>query len=73
MIILLTILAVIAFFHIESNRDSKLSMSKTKIKNITNSDDIYCDVIEGNAVNCDNVHCREIRGNIVNSEIYKED
>ena len=59
--------------YIESNRDSKLSRSKTKIKNITNCDNIYCDVIEGNVVNCDNVHCREIRGNIVNSEIYKED
>lgn len=59
--------------YIESNRDSKLSRSKTKIKNLTNCDDIYCDVIEGNVVNCDNVHCKEIRGNIVNSEIYKED
>lgn len=59
--------------YIENNRDSRLSGSKTKIKNLTNCDDIHCDVIEGNVVNCDNVHCREIRGNIVNSEIYKED
>ena len=42
------------------------------IKNVTNSENIYCEIIQGNVVNCDNVHCKEIRGNIVNSEIIKE-
>lgn len=47
--------------------------SPKTLKNINNSENIYCDVIKGNVVNCDNVHCKEIYGNIVNSEIYKED
>ena len=47
--------------------------SPKTLKNINNSENIYCDVIKGNVVNCENVHCKEIYGNIVNSEIYKED
>ncbi len=47
--------------------------SPKTLKNINNSENIYCDVIKGNVVNCNNVHCKEIYGNIVNSEIYKED
>lgn len=41
-------------------------------KNVTNSENIYCDIIEGNVINCDNVHCKEIKGNTINCEIYRE-
>lgn len=46
---------------------------KTKVKNITNSDDVHCDIVYGNITNCDNVYCTEIKGNVVNCNniVYK--
>lgn len=42
-------------------------------KNITNSDDVHCNIVYGNITNCDNVYCNEIKGNVVNCDkiIYK--
>ena len=44
-------------------------------KNITNSDDVHCNIVEGNIVNCNDVYCNEIKGNVVNCDriIYKKD
>ena len=52
----------------------KMDKMKTikKYGNVTNADDVNCDIIEGNVINCDNVHCKEIRGNTINCEIYRE-
>lgn len=57
------------------------ALSKTKIvpmeysnaQNITNSDDIHCNIVYGNITNCDNIYCNEIKGNVVNCDkvIYK--
>ena len=46
---------------------------KEKIRNITNADDVHCDVVYGNITNCDNIYCSEVKGNIVNCDkvIYK--
>ena len=44
-----------------------------KVKNITNCDNVECDIVYGNIVNCDNVYCNEIKGNVINcDEIIKE-
>lgn len=59
------------------------NLRKTKIvpieydnnaKNITNSDDVHCNIVYGNITNCDNVYCSEIKGNVVNCDkiIYKK-
>jgi len=47
---------------------------KKEIQNITNSDDVHCDIVHGNITNCDNVYCNEIKGNVVNCDkiIYKK-
>lgn len=42
-------------------------------KNITNSDDVHCNIVYGNITNCDNIYCNEIKGNVVNCDkiVYK--
>lgn len=42
-------------------------------RNISNSDDVHCDIVYGNISNCDNIYCHEIKGNVVNCNkiIYK--
>lgn len=42
-------------------------------KNISNADDVHCNIVYGNITNCDNVYCMEIKGNVVNCDkiIYK--
>lgn len=42
-------------------------------KNITNSDDVHCNIVYGNITNCDNIYCTEIKGNVVNCDkiVYK--
>lgn len=42
-------------------------------RNISNSDDVHCDIVYGNISNCDNIYCHEIKGNVVNCDkiIYK--
>lgn len=60
------------------------TLRKTKIipmeydknaKNITNSDDVHCNIVYGNITNCDNVYCNEIKGNVVNCDkiVYKKE
>ena len=39
--------------------------------NVTNADNVICDIIQGNVINCDTVRCNEIKGNTINCEIYK--
>ena len=48
---------------------------ESKIKNISNSGDVHCDVVYGNITNCDNVYCNEVKGNVVNCDgiIYKKE
>ena len=54
-----------------ANYIEKVDRMKTRqCGNVTNVDNVYCDIIRGNVVNCDNVHCKEIKGNTVNCEIY---
>lgn len=45
----------------------------TNAKNITNADDVHCNIVYGDIKNCDNIYCNEIKGNIVNCDkiIYK--
>lgn len=45
----------------------------SNVKNITNLNDVHCNIVEGNITNCDNVYCSEIKGNVVNCDkiIYK--
>lgn len=45
----------------------------TDFKDISNSDDVHCNIVEGNITNCDNVYCNEIKGNVVNCDkiVYK--
>lgn len=42
-------------------------------KNITNSDNVHCNIVYGNITNCDNIYCNEIKGNVVNCDniVYK--
>ena len=42
-------------------------------KNISNVDDVRCNIVYGNASNCDNVYCNEIQGNVTNCDkiVYK--
>lgn len=50
----------------------KVDRMKTReCGNVTNVDNVYCEIIKGNVINCDNVHCNEIKGNTINCEIYK--
>ena len=57
---------------IEALRKIKI-VPQWNTKNITNSDDVHCNIVEGNISNCDNVYCNEIKGNVVNCDnvIYK--
>ena len=41
---------------------------KEKVKNITNSDEVHCDIVYGNITNCDNIYCNKIKGNVVNCD-----
>lgn len=52
--------------------ESIMKMSKN-VKNISNSDDVYCNIVYGNISNCDNIYCKEIKGNVSNCDkiIYK--
>lgn len=52
--------------------ESIIKMSKN-VKNISNSDDVYCNIVYGNISNCDNIYCKEIKGNVSNCDkiIYK--
>lgn len=45
----------------------------TNAKNITNADDVHCNIVYGDIKNCDNIYCNEIKGNVVNCDkiIYK--
>lgn len=57
--------------------NTKKIMDKTidlNAKNITNSDDVHCNIVYGNITNCDNIYCNEIKGNVVNCDkiIYKQ-
>lgn len=58
---------------IEALRKIKI-VPQWNAKNITNSDDVHCNIVEGNIINCDNVYCNEIKGNVVNCDeiIYKK-
>ena len=42
-------------------------------KNISNADDVHCNIVYGDIKNCDNIYCHEIKGNVVNCDkiIYK--
>lgn len=42
-------------------------------KNITNADDVHCNIVYGDIKNCDNIYCQEIKGNVINCDkiIYK--
>ena len=59
---------------IEALRKIKIVPQWNNAKNITNCDDIHCNIVEGNITNCDNVYCNEIKGNVVNCDkiIYKK-
>lgn len=52
--------------------ESIIKVSKN-VKNISNSDDVYCNIVYGNISNCDNIYCNEVKGNISNCNkiIYK--
>ena len=43
------------------------------VKNISNADDVHCNIVYGNISNCDNIYCHEIKGNVTNCDkiIYK--
>ena len=58
---------------IEALRKVKI-VPQWNAKNITNSSDVHCNIVEGNITNCDNVCCNEIKGNVVNCDniIYKK-
>lgn len=45
------------------------------VQNISNSDDVHCNIVFGNISNCDNVYCNKIKGNVVNCDkiIYKKE
>lgn len=59
---------------IEALRKIKIVPQWNNAKNITNSNDVHCNIVEGNIINCDKVYCNEIKGNVVNCEvIYKGD
>lgn len=54
--------------------NSRLEMqchARDIVNNITNADEVCCDVVQGNVVNCNSVSCREIRGNTINCNIRK--
>lgn len=61
---------------IETLRNTKIIPINydSKIKNISNSDDVHCDIVYGNISNCDNIYCTEIKGNVVNCDkiVYKK-
>lgn len=50
-----------------------MQTNEKNLKNITNSEDVYCNTVYGNITNCENVYCNEVKGNVVNCEsiIYK--
>lgn len=52
--------------------ESIIKASKN-VKNISNSDDVYCNIVYGSISNCDNIYCNEVKGNISNCDkiIYK--
>lgn len=45
----------------------------SNVKNVSNSDNVYCNIVYGNVSNCDNIYCNEIKGNVTNCDkiIYK--
>ena len=62
--------------YIETLRKIKIAPMEynSNVKNITNSDDVHCNIVYGNIMNCDNVTCNEIKGSVVNCDniYYKE-
>lgn len=61
--------------YIEALRKIKfVPVEYSDVKNISNSDDVHCNIVYGNITNCDNIYCNEIKGNVVNCDkiIYKK-
>lgn len=44
----------------------------SQVNDITNTDIVECDVIQGDVINCKEVHCKEIKGDTINCKIYKD-
>lgn len=55
--------------HLKSIKIVPVEYSNEKnVKNISNSDDVHCNIVYGNITNCDNIYCKEIKGNVVNCD-----
>ena len=55
--------------------NSKLEMqchARDIFNNVTNADQVFCDVIKGDVTNCDEVHCNNIKGDLINCIVYKD-
>lgn len=58
---------------INAQKAIKTSVPLVNAKNISNVDEVHCNVVNGNIVNSDIVYCSEIKGNVINCDkiIYK--
>ena len=41
------------------------------VNNVTNTDQVFCDVIKGDVTNCHEVHCNNIQGDLINCNVRK--
>lgn len=60
--------------YLKNTKIIPLTSEYSNLKNISNVDDVHCNIVYGNISNCDNIYCNEIKGNVTNCDkiIYKK-